>query len=205
MIEPLFNDIIVDDNTKQFIDGIQNKPRVESFGVQSPVDDVPPEFQEAIRQDEAAEAMAQAVAGVPEGISGEPAPAIEKPVLDYDEQADLLVGVADSVQQIAFSAIGKRKMFSAEERTKIKEILKKKRKKQELTEEEQELLEAWHEFKDFEETLPFEDKEAEMIRKPLAKVLEMQAANFDPRTALLLAVGMVTAPRVLALKELERE
>lgn len=197
MIEPLFNDIIVDDNTKQFIDGIQTKPRVDT-AQPMPADDIPPEFQEAVHQEQAA-AIEQMPAGAPE-----PMP-VEKPVLDYDEQADLLVGVVDSVQQIAFSAIGKRKMFTAEERVKIKEVRKKKRKKQELTEDEQELLEAWHDFRDFEEDLPFEEKEAEMIRKPLAKVLEMQAANFDPRTALLLAVAMVTAPRVMMIKELERE
>lgn len=198
MIEPLFNDIIVDDNTKQFIDGIQTKPRVDTTQPM-PADDIPPEFQETVRQEEAAAAIEQMPAAAPESMP------VEKPVLDYDEQADLLVGVVDSVQQIAFSAIGKRKMFTAEERVKIKEVRKKKRKKQELTEDERELLKAWHDFRDFEEDLPFEDKEAEMIRKPLAKVLEMQSANFDPRTALLLAVAMVTAPRVMMIKELERE
>lgn len=205
MITPIFNDVIVDDNITKVTEEVAYTPLVpESAPAQSaPMGDLPPQFAAEVAREEAeaakAEAEAQmAMAQAQAQAQAQPAP-IEKPVLDYDEQADLLVALSDSAQQLAFSKYAEKAYFSSEERTRIKEIKRKQRKKEELTDEEKELYDNWKLYLEFKDLLPYEDKETEMLRKPLAKVLEQMQSNFDPKTALLLAAAMVAAPRFTML------
>lgn len=198
MTTPIFNDIIKDDNIAKVTEDVAYTPPVAestTASAEPPVADLPPQFAAEVAKEEAEKARAEAEAQMLQMQQAQQAPVVEKPVLDYEEQADLLVALSDSAQQLGFSKWAEKSYFTNEERQRIKEIKRKQRKKEPLTEEEVQLYDNWKLYLEFKDLLPYDNKETEMLRKPLAKVLEQMQSNFDPKTALLLAAVMVAAPR----------
>lgn len=224
MKTPIFNDIIRDGNSAQLTEGVRHTPLVseapqaaETTAVDTA--DLPPQFAAAIKEQQAQEAIEQAQTAQSEAEAMQmqlyeqqqavamqpPQPEPVQPVLDYEEQAELLVTLSDSVQQLAFSKVAEKRYFTADERKMVREIKNKQRKKEPLTDEEKQLYDDWTVYLQFKDLLPYEEKEAEMLRKPLAKVLEQQQSNLDPKTALLLAALMVAAPRVASMAALKSD
>lgn len=218
MNTPIFNDIIRDGNSAQLTEGVRHTPLVSEVGGASEgaaVDtaDLPPQFAAAMKEAEAQEAIEQAQMAQQEAeamqlqLSEQQAAMVQpehvQPVLDYEEQADLLVTLSDSVQQLAFSKVAEKRFFTPDERKAIRDIKRKQRQKEALTPDEQKLYDDWKMYLEYKELLPYEEKEAEMLRKPLAKLLEQQQSNLDPKTALLLAALMIAAPRFASMKALQ--
>lgn len=133
-----------------------------------------------------------------------PPPAIKKPFMPYDEQAEMLVTAFDSIQQLSLPALAKKINFTPEEKKDLKSIKRKRQiDKQSLTDEEKLLFEKWVMLKDFEDELPFTDKEIKFLVNPLAKLLEQQQAEMKPGQALMVAAATISLPRVamfMALK-----
>ena len=224
MKTPIFNDIIRDGNSAQLTEGVRHTPLVSEAPQAAGTDavdtaDLPPQFAAAIKEQQAQEAIEQAQTAQSEAEAMQmqlyeqqqaaamqpPQPEPVQPVLDYEEQAELLVTLSDSVQQLAFSKVAEKRYFTADERKTVREIKNKQRKKEPLTDEEKQLYDDWTVYLQFKDLLPYEEKEAEMLRKPLAKVLEQQQSNLDPKTALLLAALMVAAPRVASMAALKSD
>lgn len=207
MKTPIFTDVIIDSNSAQLTEAVRT-PLVpeESVTATAAVDtaELPPQFAAAIREQEAQEAIDAAQQAQQEVIEQAQQAQIVKPVLDYEEQAELLVTLSDSMQQLAFAKVAEKRFFSSEERKAIRDIKRRKRNNEGgITAEEERLYADWIKYIEYRELLPYEDKEAEMLRKPLAKLLEQQQSNLDPKTALLLAALMVAAPRFAAMKALQ--
>lgn len=207
MKTPIFTDVIIDSNSAQLTEAVRT-PLVpeEPVTATNAVDtaELPPQFAAAIREQEAQEAIEQAQQAQQEAIEQAQQAQIVKPVLDYEEQAELLVTLSDSMQQLAFAKVAEKRFFSNEERKAIRDIKRRKRNNEGgITAEEERLYADWIKYIEYRELLPYEDKEAEMLRKPLAKLLEQHQSNLDPKTALLLAALMVAAPRFAAMKALQ--
>lgn len=207
MNTPIFTDVIIDSNSAQLTEAVRT-PLVpeEPVTATAPVDtaELPPQFAAAIREQEAQEAIEAAQQAQQEAIEQSQQAQIVKPVLDYEEQAELLVTLSDSMQQLAFAKVAEKRFFSNEERKAIRDIKRRKRNNEGgITAEEERLYADWIKYIEYRELLPYEDKEAEMLRKPLAKLLEQHQSNLDPKTALLLAALMVAAPRFAAMKALQ--
>ena len=207
MKTPIFTDVIIDSNSAQLTEAVRT-PLVpeEPVAATAAVDtaELPPQFAAAIREQEAQEAIDAAQQAQQEAIEQAQQAQIVKPVLDYEEQAELLVTLSDSMQQLAFAKVAEKRFFSNEERKAIRDIKRRKRNNEGgITAEEERLYADWIKYIEYRELLPYEDKEAEMLRKPLAKLLEQQQSNLDPKTALLLAALMVAAPRFAAMKALQ--
>lgn len=223
MKTPIFNDIITDTNTEQLTEAVRHTPLVPEVAEASQASasnlaDLPPQFAAAMKEQQAQEAIEQAQTAQSEAeamqmqlyeqqaaMAQPQQPERVQPVLDYEEQADLLVTLSDSVQQLAFSKMAEKRYFTADERKAVREIKRKMRANEVLTDDEKHLYEEWKMYLEFKDLLPYEEKEAEMLRKPLAKVLEMQQANLDPKTALLLAAAMVAAPRIASMVALKSD
>ena len=207
MKTPIFTDVIIDSNSAQLTEAVRT-PLVpeEPVTATNAVDtaELPAQFAAAIREQEAQEAIEQAQQAQQEAIEQAQQAQIVKPVLDYEEQAELLVTLSDSMQQLAFAKVAEKRFFSNEERKAIRDIKRRKRNNEGgITAEEERLYADWIKYIEYRELLPYEDKEAEMLRKPLAKLLEQHQSNLDPKTALLLAALMVAAPRFAAMKALQ--
>lgn len=223
MKTPIFNDIITDGNTERITADVKHTPLVPESTANADVAaaapdnlaDLPPQFAAELEKQQAAEATAQAEAMQAEAAAqmqlyqqqevAQQQAQMVQPVLDYEEQADLLVTLSDSVQQLAFSKAAERRYFTADERKIIREIKRKQRSNESITEEEKQLYEDWKKYLEFKDLLPYDNKEYEMLRKPLARVLEQQQANLDPKTALLLAALMVAAPRFASMVALKSD
>lgn len=207
MKTPIFTDVIIDSNSAQLTEAVRTplvpeEPVTATAGVDTA--ELPPQFAAAIREQEAQEAIDAAQQAQQEAIEQAQQAQIVKPVLDYEEQAELLVTLSDSMQQLAFAKVAEKRFFSNEERKAIRDIKRRKRNNEGgITAEEERLYADWIKYIEYRELLPYEDKEAEMLRKPLAKLLEQQQSNLDPKTALLLAALMVAAPRFAAMKALQ--
>lgn len=210
MKTPIFTDVIIDSNSAQLTEAVRTplvpeEPVTATAGVDTA--ELPPQFAAAIREQEAQEAIEAAQQAQQEAIEQAQQAQqaqIVKPVLDYEEQAELLVTLSDSMQQLAFAKVAEKRFFSNEERKAIRDIKRRKRNNEGgITAEEERLYADWIKYIEYRELLPYEDKEAEMLRKPLAKLLEQQQSNLDPKTALLLAALMVAAPRFAAMKALQ--
>jgi hypothetical protein len=131
-------------------------------------------------------------------------PKVKKPFMPYDEQAEMLVVAFDSIQQLSLPALAKKVNLSSEEKTAIKKVLRKRKfDKHSLSKEENLLFDKWAMIKEFEDELPFSEKEIKFLVNPLAKLLEQQQAEMKPGMALMVAAATVTLPRVamfIALK-----
>ena len=210
MKTPIFTDVIIDSNSAQLTEAartplVPEEPVTATAAVDTA--ELPPQFAAAIREQEAQQAIEEAQQAQQEAIEQAQQAQqaqIVKPVLDYEEQAELLVTLSDSMQQLAFAKVAEKRFFSNEERKAIRDIKRRKRNNEGgITAEEERLYADWIKYIEYRELLPYEDKEAEMLRKPLAKLLEQHQSNLDPKTALLLAALMVAAPRFAAMKALQ--
>ncbi|WP_222166857.1 hypothetical protein [Edaphocola aurantiacus] len=68
-----------------------------------------------------------------------------------------------------------------------------------LSERDQEVMEIYVDYTDFEEALPFTKDEKKSLVEPLSQVLKHTKFETTPQTALLIAAGMVALPRAIPL------
>lgn len=145
-----------------------------------------------------------------------PAPAAEDTEelpMEPEEIAEMLVDAVDMVQQWAYPALYNKIVFTKEERSDLKELLKKlKAAKREgkidsegniqvtLSPYDQELIEKHDESIAYEEELvPLEEKEINWLKKPLSKLLAASKYKVSPASGLIVAALIVTLPRALPL------
>ncbi len=96
-------------------------------------------------------------------------------------------------------ALAKKTTFTVDEKKALKSVRRKwKFDKNSLSPDEKLLFEKWVLLKEFEDELPFSDKEIKFLVNPLAKLLEQQQAEMKPGQALIVAAATVTLPRVAA-------
>lgn len=114
--------------------------------------------------------------------------------------ADQIINGFNTVQQFALPLLYEAKMFTTEERLRIKNLvaqenIHRKAKERSYTEEEQEALKLLLDFDSWRESLPFTKDDKDSLREPLEALL--QNANFElsPGWALVFSVGVIMFAR----------
>jgi hypothetical protein len=198
----LFSDVHEDKSLNDVIKELESEKTKKIFTQEK--EEIPPDFdQEKIKElDPDPEPEPEEI----ETFSKDDPPAKkEKPFMPYDEQAEMLVTAFDSIQQISLPYLAKKQNFTAEERKKVKIVIKKRRSGTALEPEEKLLFEKWIMIKDFEDELPFSEKETKFLINPLAKILEHSHSKLSPGYALIAAAATVTLPRVAMMISLKSD
>lgn len=122
-----------------------------------------------------------------------------QPVINYRDQAKLLIAFVDGFQTLALPVAYQKTYFTAEELETLKEIKKIRQAGTPENEEHAELLTRYEDCQDLIDDLPFTDKEVHMLSGPLAAVMEKYKFTPGPETLLMGAVFTVMAPRMAPL------
>ncbi|MDD4699207.1 MAG: hypothetical protein PHV07_02980 [Oscillospiraceae bacterium] len=194
---PIFADAIEDSSLSELLNEVKSENNYKSFD-QARERVIPEGFdKEMIAEEEKTESLPEKV---------EEKPLVKKPFMPYNEQAEMLVTALDSVQQLSLPALAKKMSFTTEEKRELKRIRRKRKiDKNDLTGEEKLLFEKWVMIKDFEEELPFTQKEIKFLSDPLARMLEQSQAEMKPGMALMVAAATVSLPRVAMLFALKSD
>lgn len=131
-------------------------------------------------------------------------PAIKQPFSYYLAEAKVWVDFMDSTSKMYLPNLYRKKYFTPDEYFEGKKLLERAWDKtkpiiEELTPREIYLLEKMKALQEYEADLPFSLEAKEMITQPLAQVLSQNQANISPMTNLIIAIGIVCAPKVLPL------
>lgn len=135
-------------------------------------------------------------------LSGELA---EKAAVSYDPEklAQSIVNGTEAIMQ-AVGPFAFEMTLPKEDRNNLKILAakyreSKHRKQLELTEEDQKTMVIFLDYSDYEESLPFTDKERASLVEPLTQVLRDAHIETSPTTALIIAACIVMFPRILPL------
>lgn len=139
---------------------------------------------------------------IPEPEPVEPTP--PAPVINFREQAKLLIAFVDGFQVLSLPVAYQRSFFTKAELEDLKDLkrrLEEQRDKSEtvLTVGDQELLSRYHDCQELIEKLPFTDKEVNMLTGPMAAVMEKYNFTPGPETLLMGALFTVMGPRLAPL------
>jgi hypothetical protein len=114
--------------------------------------------------------------------------------------ADQVITGFDALQQFGLPLLYEAKMFTTEERLRIKNLvaqehIHRKAKERTYTEEEHEALNLLMDFDSWKDSLPFTNDDKDSLREPLEALL--QNANFElsPGWALVFSVGVIMFAR----------
>ena len=130
----------------------------------------------------------------------EPAPVVEVPFMDYDETAEMYLGIMDAAVCMFGPSFYKSKRIAPDKREALEVLAEKVRsvKGPVLSVLEDDELPLYAQFKDYEaflDALPMKDKEKKMMIKPLAKLLEKYKKQPGPESALMMAALLYLVPR----------
>lgn len=187
----------------------EEKPKSPTFTddlprTEIPTGDVPPqvvtaEFREPTPQEAAQdEAHAPTLSAPQTEQTGEP----EKVKIKMKPRwtADQVITGFDALQQFGLPLLYEAKMFTTEERLRIKNLvaqehIHRKAKERTYTEEEHEALNLLMDFDSWKDSLPFTNDDKDSLREPLEALL--QNANFElsPGWALVFSVGVIMFAR----------
>ena len=131
----------------------------------------------------------------------EKASEIEKPIIDFEKQAELVVDFIDGAGQLLLPVAYQYSMFTREEYRRLKEIEKKAKRKEEttFTPEDLELQSKYEDFKLICETLPYDGKEIEFQVSPLAAVMKKRNWHISEELLLIMAIVVVNGKRLMPL------
>ena len=127
-----------------------------------------------------------------------------KPKLPPDISSEILIGAIDTTQTLVFNALLKRKVRSrytpaqvAKAEKLIAQLEEKSIKKQELSDDDFDLVQGYKRLSDIHNDIPFTDEEYTTLKKPLAKLIEINGYDIPPNLAFSIAIAQVMAPRVV--------
>ena len=132
----------------------------------------------------------------------EPEPPAEPlPVIDYKEQARLLIAFVDGFQSLALPIAYQKSYFNEQETEQLKELKKRMELPGEtvLTEQDQDLYSKYNDCQELIKDLPFTDREIKMLENPMSAVMEKYNFTPGPESLLIGAVFTVMAPRLAPL------
>ncbi|MCX6265861.1 MAG: hypothetical protein NTW16_00685 [Bacteroidetes bacterium] len=123
------------------------------------------------------------------------------PIINYKEQARLLIAFVDGFQTLALPVAYQKSYFTDQETEALKNLKKLTEAPGEtvLSESDQELYEKYNDCQDLIDKLPFTDREVKMLENPMAAVMEKYKFTPGPETLLMGALFTVMAPRLAPL------
>lgn len=145
----------------------------------------------------------QVPAPIPAPVN-EPKAEKQKKTMPPDISAEIFIGAIDTTQMLVFGALNKRKIrsrFTGEEIAKAEKILQqikdKDINKKELSDADYDLQYEYKRLKEIQDDIPFTDEEYEILKKPLAKLIEINGYDIPPGLAMTMAAAQVFAPRLV--------
>jgi len=125
---------------------------------------------------------------------------------EYEQSAEMTIMLFDGIQTLTLPYLYQKSIFTRDEIKKLKELNERYKKPEvDLSEEDQKLLDKYHDYKELSDNVPFTEQEIDLLKNPLAKVYSKYNVHVGPEFLLLGAIATVMGPRLLPLfSKLER-
>ncbi len=117
------------------------------------------------------------------------------------KSANGMVDLMDGTVSLVLPSVYKKRLFATKQKFNEAKMLARKYRNniQPVDENEQDLIDKYHDYLDYVDDLPIEDDEKELIAKPLADVLFKHQKTMSPEFSLVIAVATVYLPKTLPL------
>lgn len=137
-------------------------------------------------------------------ISEQPVPASPlRQKMSAKTSAELVVSFEDNLQQLVLPPLYQRFIFTAAEKTRIREMKLKKLTNPDIEWVEQTDIDLWDKYKDFsdlKELLPFDEREKNLLTECWEAIIkENPRLALSPFSALIMAHGQIMGVRLLPL------